>query len=83
MLHDALRFACVRFGGSSRRMGKRDCIRYRVKLCRRVLCCLLLRGFLKIRVLRPLADTFRVSRGLIFCDSPVAGHFLRDFIAGL
>ena len=20
---------------------------------------------------------------LIFCDSPVAGHFLRDFIAGL
>ena len=83
IFHDALRFACVRFGGSSRRMGKRDCIRYRVKLCRRVLCCLLLRGFLKIRVLRPLADTFRVSRGLIFCDSPVAGHFLRDFIAGL
>ena len=83
MLHDALRFACVRFGGSSRRVGKRDCIRYRVKLCRRVLCCLLLRGFLKIRVLRPFADTLGGLLCFVYFYKPVAGHFLRDFIAGL
>ena len=45
MLHDALRFACVRFGGSSRHMGKRACIRYRGKL-HSVLCRLLFRGLL-------------------------------------
>lgn len=83
MLHDALRFACVRFGGSSRRVGKRDCIRYRVKLCRRVLCCLLLRGFLKIRVLRPFADTLGGLLCFVYFYKPVAGHFLRDFITGL
>ena len=43
--HDALRFSCVRFGGSPRRMGKRACIRYRGKL-HSVLCRLLFRGLL-------------------------------------
>ena len=69
--------------GISRRVGKRDCIRYRVKLCRRVLCCLLLRGFLKIRVLRPFADTPGGLLCFVYFYKPVAGHFLRDFITGL
>ena len=69
--------------GAAPRVGKRDCIRYRVKLCRRVLCCLLLRGFLKIRVLRPFADTLGGLLCFVYFYKPVAGHFLRDFITGL
>ena len=82
-LHDALRFALVSALGQLPAHGAR------VKSGKLHLLAALrpvlpvVPGFLKIRVLRPLADTFRVSRGLIFCDSPVAGHFLRDFIAGL
>ena len=50
---------------------------------RRVLCGLLLRRFLKIRVLYALADKLAFARGLVLLGQPVAAHFLRDFVAGL
>ena len=83
MLHDALGGGGVLLCGGDRQTGQRGGVgRCRVKLRRRVLCGLLLRRFLKIRVLLPLADTLGRLLGFVDFNSPVAGHFLRDFIAG-
>ena len=81
MLYDALGGGGVPFCGGDGQTGQRGGVgSNRVKLRRRVLRGLLLRRFLKIRVLLPLADTLCGLLGFVDFDSPVAGHFLRDLI---
>ena len=40
-------------------------------------------GLCKVRVPYPLADTFLFPGGGVYLDSPLAGHFLRDFFTRL
>ena len=85
-LQDALGCGGVLFPFCPRRMGKRrrggcgrgSCAaRYGLRCLFRRLRCF---GLCKVRVPYPLADTFLFPGGGVYLDSPLAGHFLRDFL---
>ena len=80
MFHDALGGSCVRLCCVFCNMGQRGS---RPLKLRRVLCGLLFGRFPKLRVLYAFAHKLGGFFGFVYFHKPVAGHFLRDFIAGL